>query len=546
MSARTLLASHFPHEQFPDVDVEVPRFTVLATGVFDAFMRKNGFPDVAAGDATDERIAHAFQHHDMPFEFVGDLRALTDRVHAPIAVRSSSMLEDRLAHPFAGVYETKMIPNNQPDPDVRFQRLVEAVKYVYASMYFRGARSYLKTIGRTLEDEKMAVVLQEVVGARHGERFYPHVSGVAKSYNYYAFGRAKPADGVASLALGLGKTIVDGGLCWSYCPRYPKVPPPFASARDQLRGTQPEFWAVNMGAPPAFDPTSETEYIERLGLDAADYDGVLRWVASTYDGAADRMLPGVRGSGPRVLNFAPVLEYDEFPINELVRALLSTCEKAFGGDVEIEFALTFATPISRRARLGFLQVRPMAGAGDRVDLPDVAPVGQEVLVASDHVMGNGVVESIRDVVYVKPAAFELEHSEATAVQLDSINQRMLERRIPYLLIGFGRWGSSDPWLGIPVAWSQICQARAIVEAAVEGVRVDPSQGSHFFHNVSSFGVSYFTVRAGDEAIDWAWLDGQEASSESEFVRHVRLEHPLKVVVDGRSSRGAIYRKARGE
>lgn len=543
MSARTLLASHFPHERFPELDVDVPHFTVLATGVFDAFMQKNGLPDVAATDVTDERIAHAFQRHDMPFEFVGDLRALTDRVHAPIAVRSSSMLEDRLAHPFAGVYETKMIPNDQPDPDARFQKLVEAVKYVYASMYFRGARSYLKTIGRTLEDEKMAVVLQEVVGLRHGERFYPHVSGVAKSYNYYAFGRAKPPDGVVSLALGLGKTIVDGGRCWSYCPLYPKVPPPFASARDQLRQTQSEFWAVNMGTPPAFDPTSETEYIVQLGLDAADYDGVLRWVASTYDGAADRMLPGLRGSGPRVLNFAPVLEYDEFPVNELVRTLLSMCEETFGTEVEVEFALTFSTPTSRRARLGFLQVRPMAGVGDRVDLPDAAPAGQTTLVASDRVMGNGVVDTIRDVVYVKPAAFELRHSEATAVHLDTINQHLLEQGTPYLLIGFGRWGSSDPWLGIPVAWSQICQARAIVEAAVEGVRVDPSQGSHFFHNVSSFGVSYFTVREGDEKIDWAWLDGHEASWESEFVRHVRLAHPLRVVVDGQVGRGAIYRSA---
>jgi hypothetical protein len=508
--------------------------------VFDAFMGASGLAGRIDEDWPDARVAHAFQEHDLPFVFVGDLRAFVERTHTPVAVRSSSLLEDRLAHPFAGVYETKMIPNNQADPDVRFQRLIEAIKYVYASMHFHGARNYLKTVGKTTADEKMAVVLQEVVGVGHGDRFYPHVSAVAKSFNYYAFGRARPEDGVVNLALGLGKTIVDGGVSWSYCPAYPKVPPPFASPRDQLKATQTRFWAVNMGTPPAFDPISETEYLDHHELSDADYDGILSKVASSYDAASDRMAPGARKGAPHVVNFAPVLEYDEFPLNRLIRSLLAACESAYDSDVEIEMALTFATATSPRARLGFLQVRPMAGKGERVDIPEEPPAGSRVVVASERVMGNGVVEDVRDVVYVRPEAFELEHSRAAALEIESVNQRLLDAGRSYVLIGFGRWGSSDPWLGIPVEWSQICAARVVVEASIEGVRVDPSQGSHFFHNLSSFRVSYFTARDESDTIDWRWLDAAPAESESTLVRHVRLGAPLRVMVDGRTARGVIF------
>jgi hypothetical protein len=319
------------------------------------------------------------------------------------------------------------------------------------------------------------------------------------------------------------------------------VPPPFASAREQLGATQTRFWAVNMGAPPAFDPISETEYLDHLELADADYDGILSKVASSYDAAADRLVPGVRKDSPHVVNFAPVLEYDEFPLNAIVQLLLASCESAYGADVEIELALTFPTRIAPRARLGFLQVRPMAGRGDRVDIPEQPPGGVRVLVESDRVMGNGVVEGIRDVVYVRPERFELKDSRAVASEIEAINQRLLDEGRHCLLIGFGRWGSSDPWLGIPVEWSQVCAAEAIVEAGIEGVRVDASQGSHFFHNLSSFGVSYFTVPRGEEGIDWQWLDSLQAVSESQLVRHLRLEHPLSVWVDGRSARGVVYR-----
>jgi hypothetical protein len=541
MSARRLLESELPAGLRDLADVEVPHFVVVTTDVFDAFMRQGNLREQVTSGIPDDRIAHAFQQADFPVSFAGDLRVALERVSTPVAVRSSSMLEDRLEHPFAGVYETKMIANNQPDPGTRFEKLVEAIKYVYASMFFKGAVNYLRSAGRSIEDEKMAVVVQEVVGVRHDRRFYPHVSGVGKSYNYYAFGRAKPEDGVVSLALGLGKTIVDGGVAWAYCPAYPKVPPPFASPRDQLSGTQTRFWAVNLGTPPAYDPISETEYLEEHDLAAADYDGILAKVASTYDGAANRLQPGVRGDGPRVVNFAPVLEYDAFPLNRLVRGLMEACERAFGTDVEIEFALTLETPAGPPPRLGFLQVRPMAGMGERVRVPEAAPAGWRTLLSSDRVMGNGAFEEIADVVYVRPGRFELKDSRAAAADIERINQRFLDQGRRYALIGFGRWGSSDPWLGIPVQWSQMGAAGVVVEAAIEGVRVDPSQGSHFFHNLSSFGVSYFTVR-DDAAIDWSTLEACEAVEETDLVRWVRLAHPLRVLVDGRSARGIIFTK----
>ncbi|MDH3198304.1 MAG: PEP/pyruvate-binding domain-containing protein [Candidatus Krumholzibacteria bacterium] len=540
VAAREVLA----RGDFGEVDADVPRFAVLCADVFDTFMAGLDVEAIVAPGATDERIAHAFQKHDFPIEHVGDLRALVERTHTPIAVRSSSMLEDALAHPFAGVYETKMIPNDQPDSDTRFQKLVEAIKFVYASMFFRGARAYLQAIGKTARDEKMAVVLQDVVGMRHGDRYYPHVSGVGRTYNYYAFGRARPQDGVVSLALGLGKTIVDGGVAWSYSPAYPKIPPPVGSVAELLKTTQTTFWAVNMGAPPAFDPVSEIEYMEARPLADADYDGVLDWVASTVDHNG-RLVPGARGDGVRVVNFAPLLEYDAFPLNPLVRALLEAFEKAMGADVEIEFALDLPTRTAPRARLGFLQVRPMAGPRDTVDIPAEPPAGLAVLLGSERAMGNGVVDTIEDIVYVRPDAFALEHSRTAANDLEAVNRALLGEGRRYLLIGFGRWGSADPWLGIPVSWPQICAAGAIVEACIPGVRVDPSQGSHFFHNLSSFGVSYFTVRS-EGAIDWAWLQRIAPRAETALVRHLRLETPLHILVDGRSGRGVVYRPSRGE
>ena len=524
--------------RFGDLSVEIPRSVVVATDVYETFMERNRLHDVARSGEPDERIASAFQKADLPPEILGDLRALVDEVRTPLALRSSSLLEDALERPFAGVYETKMIPNNQPSPDERFRRLTEAMKLVWASTWFAGAREYRRASKVGDDEERMAVLIQEVVGERFGDRFYPHLSAVCRSFNYYPTGGAPRSDGYAGLALGLGKTIVDGGLCWSYSPRHPHAPPPFGSTREMLADTQRSFWAVNMGPPPPYDPIAETEYLVAGDLAEAEYDGTLRYVASTYDAESDRLRPGVYGPGPRVLDFAPLLRLREVPLNDALVELLEVCAASAGKEVEIETAATLPGPRGGRARVGFVQVRPMAAPDENVSVLPAELEAPANLLVSERTMGHGVVEGIRDVVYLRPG-FELAASRRAAVEVEERNRILSGEDRPYLLIGFGRWGSSDPWLGVPVRWNQISGARALVEATLPGRPVDPSQGSHFFHNLSSFGVVYLAVRE----VDWDWLATRNVVHETEVLRHVRLDAPLDVRVDGRSGRGLVRRRS---
>jgi len=517
------------------IQVSIPSLTVIRTDVFDAFLKRNALNELAHSESASDVIAHAFQKALLPAEILGDLRRLIEKVHTPLAIRSSSMLEDALNHPFAGIYVTKMIPNNQPSPDVRFQKLMEAIKLVYASTFSKSAKDYLKAIKRSPYDEKMAVIIQEVVGSRHADRYYPNVSGIAKSYSFYPIGRSRPEDGVASLALGLGKTIVDGGLCWTYSPAYPGISSPVASASELMEQTQSEFWAVNMGKPPAYDPIKETEYLMRLDLSDAEGDGTLSHIASVYDVQDDRMSIGLSSEGPRVLNFAGLLVLKGVPLNDAVSSLLSISQQALGAPVEIEFAATFDPH-----RFGFLQVRPMVVPGDKIDIAEEELKGENVLLASKNVLGNGIIETILDIVYIKPQEFEAQYTPRIALEIETVNRGLLDKGRPYLLIGFGRWGSSDPWGGIPVEWGQVCGAKVIVEAMGPTMNVELSQGSHFFHNLSSFEVSYFCVPdSGEFPIDWEWLSRQKAEQETQFVRHVVLQSPLQVKVDGRSGRGVI-------
>jgi hypothetical protein len=457
------------------------------------------------------------------------------------------LLEDALERPFAGVYATKMIPNNPPDPDTRFRRLGEAIKFVYASTYFREARDYIRTTGAAPGEEKMAVIVQEVVGQLRGDRFYPDISGVARSYNFYAFEPARPEDGVVSLALGLGKTIVDGGIGWTFSPAYPKKPPPFASVQELLKGTQTEFWAVNMGKAPAYDPVSETEYLVHPNLADAESDDALHLLASTYDPERDRVVPGIGSRGPRILNFAPMLVQEEFPINDVVRALLNAAENTVKAKVEIEFAITLQGRRGERprSRLGFLQVRSMVVSDQVVDVTVEDLSDPCAIIASDTVMGNGTADDIQDIVFVRPESFSPLHTPAIAQQLEVINRDLRDQKQPFLLIGFGRWGSSHPSLGIPVDWSQISGARAIVEATLPEMNVELSQGSHFFHNLSSFRASYFMVQHGRPfGINWDWLNRQPVVHETELIRHVRPTERLTVRVDGRTARGVVLWQTR--
>jgi Pyruvate phosphate dikinase, AMP/ATP-binding domain len=543
---RDVLDANLERLSRPGLRVGIPTMTVVTTSLFDAFVERNRLAGTIASDLPDDRMAHAFQKADLPVELVGDLRALTEEVRTPLAIRSSSLLEDSLARPFAGVYATKMIPNNQSDPSERFRTLVSAVKLVYASTFFRDAKTYRRRTGVGDTDEKMAVVIQEVVGRTHGDRFYPDLSGVARSYNFYPVGSVPRDEGVVDLALGLGKTIVDGGLSWTYSPARPQAPPPFASPGDLLKNTQTTFWAVRMGGAPAYDPIRETEYLEEGDLARAERDGTLRLAASTYVAASDRLVPGTGTDGPRALNFAPLLELREWPLNDVLRDLLAIGSGALGAAVEIEFAATFDEGEAEPLRLALLQIRPMAVPETEVHLAPDDLDDADVFVASDRVMGNGESEEIRHVVFVDPDVYDPANHVVIAQELEEVNARFLRSGEEYLLVGFGRWGSSDRWLGAPVTWGQISAARAIVEVSLPSLPGDLSQGSHFFHNMTSFGVPYFTVRHdGGARIDWDWLKGLPTVSKTANLRQVTLPRPLRVQVDGRTGRGRIRRPAAG-
>ncbi len=535
-----LLKNETLKQKHPEFSIGVPLLTVLRTDVFDAFMKQNDLYAIAYSDLPDDRIAHAFQKAELPFPVLGDLRALIADVHSPLAIRSSSLLEDALEEPFAGIYSTKMTPNNQLDTDSRYQKLVEAIKFVYASTFFKSAKDYMRACSHTIQDEKMAVIIQEVVGNRFGDLFYPDVSGVGRSYNYYAFGQAEPKDGIVNLALGLGKTIVDGGISWSYSPALPKLDPPFGSINEMMKNTQTLFWAVNMGKPKAYNPIQETEYLLENNLTLADQGKNLKYSASTLDASSGRIVMGIGKSGPRILNFASILRLDEPPLNALLSDLMQACEKNFEAPVEIEFAVKFNA--SGIHQFGFLQARPMAVSFDEIEITEADFENKNLLVYSKQVLGNGKEETLSDIVYFKPEAFDVMKTQAMALEIEKLNTELLHEKRKYVLIGFGRWGTSDASAGIPVNWGQISAAKAIVEASLDTVNFEQSQGSHFFHNVSGFQVFYFSIAQNHgNQIHWDWLNAQESVEETAYLRHIRLKSPLNIKVDGRSGRGIILK-----
>jgi len=535
-----ILKKEISKEEFAQIDVHIPRFTVLRTNIFDAFMKQNDLFEIAYSDLPDDRIAHAFQKASLPFPILGDLRALVTEVKIPLAVRSSSLLEDAKHEPFAGVYASKMTPNNQYDTETRFNKMVEAIKYVYASTFFKTAKDYIKATKHSIKDEKMAVIIQEVVGQRHSDHYYPELSGVARSYNFYPSGPSKPDEGVVNLALGLGKTIVDGGASWPFSPAHPKISPPFGSIPEMLKETQTEFWSVNMGKPPQYNPVKETEYMLKNSISDAESHATLRYLASTYDYQSDRLDIGIGGKGPRLLNFARLLVMNDIPLNSLIMKLMNLCEKAMKDPVEIEFAMTFHK--DKPHQFGFLQVRPMVVSTEEVIINMNELNRADVLVASKSVLGNGSSNNIKDIVYVIPEKFDGTLTREIASELERINKKMVSEQTPYLLIGFGRWGSSDPFMNIPVTWGQISGVKSIVEASIENVNVDLSQGSHFFHNLTSFNVSYFSVSKNEEyPVNWDWLARQELIEETKFIRHIKLSKPITVKVDGKSGQGVIIK-----
>lgn len=525
--------------KYRGITLTVPNLAVLGTDVFDSFISRNNLAELAYTAMDEYSVAWSFLKASLPAEIVGGLRELVKSTNKPLAIRSSSMLEDSLSEPFAGVYETKMVSNSALLDDDRFSKLNEAVKFVYASTFTSASKSYFASIGKKVEEEKMAIIIQEVAGNKRGNRFYPVISGVARSYNYYPTGKSKPADGIVNLALGLGKTIVDGGLSWVYSPKYPRSPSPFGGSAEILKVTQKDFWAVNTGNVYEYDPTNENEFLVNLKVREAEDDGVLDNIASTYIAASDRIDMGIAKPGPRIIDFAPLLKLNMLKFNDLLNEIIAVCEADLKIPVEIEFAADFDGE-SGRLVFYLLQLRPMMISSDIINIREEDFSVSRNLLISTHAFGNGVIKNISDIVYVKPENFQLSKTKEIALQLDAVNKSLLEENRQMLLIGIGRWGSSDPWLGIPAVWGQISSARAIVEIILPGMSIDLSQGSHFFHNLLAFKVPYFCIMHNEQDnINREKINSQNTIFETEYIKHIRTSEPLTIMVDGLSGKGII-------
>ncbi|MDO9390749.1 MAG: PEP/pyruvate-binding domain-containing protein [bacterium] len=538
-----ILNSQFDHSLYPGVSISIPKTLVLGADVFDDFMRHNKLFKLAVDEDSDARIANAFLNASLPPTVVGDIRDFIRQVRKPLAVRSSSLLEDALYQPFAGIYYTKMVPNNQSDLDARFLSLDNAIKLVWASTFLKQAKSYIESTNHRVDEEKMAVIIQEVVGADRNGRYYPDFAGVARSYNYYPVGHAKPEDGVVNVALGLGKSVVDGGVSLRFTPAYPEILPQFGTADDMLDNSQKSFYAVDMRPRSNTAYADEDQYLLKLGIEEAEKDGVLERLGSTYSFENQQLQDGIGQPGPRVVSFAHILKYKLFPLAELLDHLLKLSSQAMSCPVEMEFAVRLDPKNIFPADFGFLQVRPLVVSDELVKIDVSAKDIQQALCFSDKALGNGVT-ALSDIIYVRPGSFDASRTPQMADEVGQLNKKLKEQGRPYVLIGPGRWGSSDPWLGIPVKFDQISQARTIVEACLPNMNVDPSQGSHFFQNMTSLRIGYFTVPTDPEhgRIDWDWLESQPVTDSTEHLRWVHLDQPLEARIDGRSGMGLISKE----
>lgn len=529
--------------KFPDVLITIPRTVVLSTDIFDEFMEHNNLYSVALSDQPDEEILNRFLNAELPGRVYQDFYAYlsVSRSH-PVAVRSSSKLEDSHYQPFAGVYSTYMIPR-LADNKLMVKALSDAIKEVYASVYYKASKTYMTATANVIDEEKMGIILQEVCGNRHGNMFYPTVSGVARSINYYPIGSEKAEDGIANVAFGLGKLIVEGGLSLRFCPKQPKKILQLSSPEAALRDTQKEFRALDLNIDSFIPSTDDGVNILRIDIKDANNDVALKYLASTYDRTNNMLRDGINTSGQRVITFAGVLQHKVFPLAKILTTLLELGQKEMNNPIEIEFAANLETPAGTPKIFNFLQIRPIVHSDDthNINLQNIR--AEETIILSDSALGNGSFKGIQDLIYVKPESFNPVNNKKISVVIDNLNSSFIKQGSGYVLIGPGRWGSTDPWLGIPVKWAQISAARIIIESGLKNYRIDPSQGTHFFQNLTSFGVGYFTINpfVNEGYYDVEFLNRLPAIYEDSYIRHVRFEKPVSIMIDGKRHRGAIMK-----
>jgi len=533
-------------KEFPDVDIQIPRTVVIGTDQFDQFMRENDLYDFVTTDHDDIEINERFLQGQLPRELWDDLRFIYSDQIKPLAVRSSSIFEDSLFQPFAGVFSTYMLPNSHPDLDVRINQLISAIKLVYASTYLKLARSYAETLGISLGESSMAVVIQEVVGQVHGERYYPNFSGIAASYNYYPLGKhLQPEDRIAFAALGLGKTVVDGGLSRRFSPKRPKVNI-FASIEDEIGSSQSSFFAVRLSQEERINlDQGEYSFLESCSLRDAIEDKTLGEVADTYDPQGGRLTSGFwdEEAGAPVVTFNRQLKYDTFPLAAIINRVLQLGEEAMGCPVEVEFAGDFSPEKGEMSTFRLLQLRPFLEHEETMMIEDLDLPDEKLFVSSSVVSGYRSISDIQDIVYAKPEDFDLTQTVEMVDEIMALNRTLVEGSSPYILIGPGRWGTCERHLGIPVVWSDINGARVIMEVDLENFQVDHSQGSHFFHNISSAGIPYFYIKhnSATDFLDWDWLESLDLVSEGRYFRHVRTKKPLTVIANGKKRSGKIIK-----
>jgi CheY-like chemotaxis protein len=538
----SLITNYNVKDLFEGIEVSVPSAIVVGTEIFDNFIKNNNLEMFALQENDDLKITQTFiEAPYFPKDIKQKLIDFLEITKGPLAVRSSSLLEDSQFQPFAGVYQTYMLPNSNPDINERLEELLQAIKCVYASTYHLKAKDYMKATAYRLEEEKMAVIVQQLVGSEHNGKFYPDFAGVGKSFNFYPVPPQKSDDGIALVALGLGKTVVEGGTTVRFCPRFPKHLLQFFSTKETLMHAQQDFYALDLNGKLDHHPDSiKDPLVKNFELTESEKDGTLYSVGSTYSTEDEAVYDGISRDGIRVVTFSPILKHKMFPLPEILNLLLNLGTWGMGSPVEIEFAVNLSVPKGKPKEFAMLQMRPLVISRELDEL--VIDVDKnELICQSTQVLGNGATDEIYDLVFVDFNKFDRGKSKVVAGEIAQLNSKLLNEKKSYVLIGIGRWGSLDPWLGIPVTWDQISGAAAIVESGFKDFEVEPSQGSHFFQNITSFRIGYFTVDASNKIgfIDWDWLLSQPAVEELELTKHLHFKTPLSVRINGHKNKGII-------
>lgn len=533
------------HDSFDGITIGIPRTVVLCTDIFDEFMEENNLYSIAlSDDYSDEEILRHFIEARLPFRIHEDLYTLISVIRNPLAVRSSSLLEDSHYQPFAGIYSTYMIPVVENDERTMIKLLSNAIKSVYASAFYKDSKAYMMATKNVIDEEKMAIVLQEVCGKTYQKRHYPAISGVARSINFYPIGPEKPEDGIANIALGLGKHIVDGGQTLRFSPKFPQKVLQTSQPDLALRETQKHFYALNL-VPESFKTTvDEAANLLQLRISEAENDGVLQLICSTFDYHSNMLRDGYHDGGKKLVTFSNILKYNTFPISGILQRILEVGQKEMGKPIEIEFAVELNKPFGKQRMFYMLQIRPIVDLDESADMRLDTISIEQTIIKAEHTLGNGIINGIYDFVYIKPESFDPAKTREIAEHVGKLNDNFLKDRKNYVLVGPGRWGSSDPWLGIPVKWPQISAARVIVESGLEHYRIDPSQGTHFFQNLTSFGVGYFTINPfiKDGFYDLNYLNKLDAAYENQFIRHIRFDQPISIAIDGKNNKGVVFKE----